>query len=98
MPESPEIDQDLQTLDRDALIGEVMRLRTGIRKHRDASGHDLCWFHPQLWSLLPEPLEARIAVPDWPHFMAGCVAFRSSLDRDAPTSPRTAEHFDPSDR
>ena len=94
MPESHDMDEDLKTLDRHDLIAEIVRLREGIRKHRDASGHNLCWYHPDLWSLLPEPIEPKIAVPDWPQFMAGCVAFRTSLDRDAPTAPRVAEHFD----
>lgn len=95
--ESPELDADLHDLDRNALIEEVKRLRAGIRGHRDASGHELCWFQPRLWSLLPEPLRPEIKVPDWPRFMAGCVSFRSSLDREASTAPRTEEHYSPED-
>ena len=56
------MDDDLQTLDRDALIAEVKKLRAGIRAHRDTSGHDLCWHHPQLWGLLPEPIAPDVAV------------------------------------
>ena len=48
------VDEDLETMDRQALLEEVRRLRTGIRTHRDGSGHDLCWHHPELWDLLPE--------------------------------------------
>lgn len=73
---------DLQNMDRDALIAEVKRLRAGIRAHRDSSGHDLCWFHPQLWGLLPEPPAPDVAVPPWPKFMRGYIAYRSSLDRE----------------
>jgi hypothetical protein len=47
------MDDDLEGLDRKGLIAEVKRLRAGIRAHRDSSGHDLCWHHPQLWALLP---------------------------------------------
>ena len=47
------VDEELEGLGREALIKEVKRLRTGIRAHRDSSGHDLCWHHPQLWALLP---------------------------------------------
>src|SRR5437773_8438392 len=36
------------------ILVEVKRLRAGIRAHRDSSGHELCWHHPQLWGLLPE--------------------------------------------
>ena len=60
------MDDDLETMDRDALIAQVKKLRAGIRAHRDATGHDLCWHHPDLWDLLPEKTEAAIAVPPWP--------------------------------
>lgn len=76
------MDDDLQTMDRFALIAEVRKLRAGIREHRDSSGHALCWHHPHLWGLLPEPLAAEIAVPPWPKFLRGCVAYRTSLDRE----------------
>jgi len=57
------MDDDLAAMPRDALIEEVKRLRAGIREHRDSSGHDLCWHHPNLWGLLPEPIPTDIAVP-----------------------------------
>jgi hypothetical protein len=57
------MDDDLEGLDREGLINEVKRLRAGIRAHRDSSGHDLCWHHPQLWALLPERIEPTVAVP-----------------------------------
>ena len=79
---------DLEQLSRDELIAEVKRLRTGIRAHRDSTGHDLCWHHPQLWGLLPEPISPDIAVPPWPRFLRGCVRYRESLDRELPNAPR----------
>ena len=63
------MDDDLDVLTREQLVDEVKRLRAGIRAHRDSSGHDLCWHHPALWQLLPEPLDRQIAVPAWPQFM-----------------------------
>ncbi len=36
------MDDDLNTMDRTALVADVKRLRAGIRSHRDSSGHDLC--------------------------------------------------------
>ena len=78
------MDDDLVSLDRDALIAEVKKLRAGIRQHRDATGHDLCWHHPDLWDLLPEKAEPSIAVPPWPRFMRGCIQYRQSLDKQAP--------------
>ncbi|HVO04378.1 MAG TPA: hypothetical protein VMT54_19435 [Candidatus Cybelea sp.] len=81
------MDEDLEAMDRAALIAEVKRLRAGIRAHRDSSGHDLCWYHPQLWGLLPEPIAPEVAVPPWPRFMRGCIAFRASLDKELPEAP-----------
>jgi hypothetical protein len=78
------MDADLETLDKAALIAEVRRLRAGIRAHRDSSGHDLCWYHPELWDLLPERIEPSVAVPPWPTFLRGCVAYREALDRELP--------------
>jgi hypothetical protein len=52
-------DKDLETLSRDQLINEVKKLRAGIRKHRDSTGHELCWHHPDLWALLPEKIDDR---------------------------------------
>ena len=87
------MDDDLQELDRDALIAEVRKLRAGIREHRDASGHELCWHHPALWGLLPEPVAPAIAVPEWPAFMRGCIHYRQSLDTQAQDAPRTAQPY-----
>jgi hypothetical protein len=81
------IDDDLQGMSREALIAEVKRLRAGIRVHRDSSGHDLCWHHPQLWELLPERVTPAIAVPPWPKFLRGCIRYREALDRQAPDAP-----------
>ena len=78
------MDEDLAALERDALVAEVKRLRAGIRAHRDSAGHDLCWHHPELWSLLPETSDPLPPVPEWPQFLRGCVAYRQSLDDQAP--------------
>ena len=88
------MDDDLAKLSKGELIAEVKRLRAGIRAHREASGHQLCWHHPQLWGLLPEPIPAHIAVPAWPQFLRGCVKYRESLDRELPDAPRTDVEFD----
>ena len=87
------MDDDLERLSRPQLIDEVKRLRAAIRAHRDASGNDLCWHHPDLWSLLPEPIAPRIAVPDWPQFLRGCIRYRQSLDEQAPDAPRVDEEW-----
>lgn len=80
------MDDDLESLSREELLAEVKRLRTGIRAHRDSSGHDLCWHHPDLWGLLPEKIPLEVAVPPWPRFLRGCVKYRESLDRELPNA------------
>jgi hypothetical protein len=87
------MDEDLEDLTREELVAEVKRLRVGIRAHRDSSGHDLCWHHPQLWGLLPERIEPDVAVPPWPKFMRGCVAYRASLERELPNAPVDDREF-----
>jgi hypothetical protein len=88
------MDEDLNDLSRDDLIAEAKRLRAGIRAHRDASGHDLCWHHPSLWGLLPEPIPRDIAVPPWPKFLRGCIAYRTALDRELPGAPVHDAEYD----
>ena len=87
------MDNDLNLLDRDALIAEVKRLRAAIRKHRDSTEHDLCWHHPDLWDLLPEKVIPDIAVPEWPQFMRGCIRYRQSLDQDRADAPRIDRNY-----
>jgi hypothetical protein len=87
------VDTDLETMTRDQLEAEVRKLRNGIRLHRDSSGHDLCWHHPDLWALLPERSDPMPVVPAWPQFMLGCVRYRQSLDAQARAAPRTTEPY-----
>ena len=93
MAGNPNLDADLDGMSREMLIEEAKRLRAGIREHRDSSGMELCWYHPQLWGLLPETAEPDIAVPEWPQFLRGCVRYRQSLDDQAPDAPRTSEEY-----
>lgn len=87
------MDDDLAGMSRDELMAEVKTLRAGIRAHRDASGHNLCWYHPQLWDLLSEKTTADVAVPPWPKFLRGCIAYRASLDRELPDAPVDDREF-----
>jgi hypothetical protein len=88
------MDNDLENMCRDDLIAEVKKLRAGIRSHRDASGHGLCWYHPHVWALLPERIDPAIAVLPWGKFLRGCIQFRSSLDLQAPAAPVHDKDFD----
>jgi hypothetical protein len=88
-------DHDLESLTREELLAEARKLRAGIREHRDSTGHELCWHHPRLWNLLPEPLSRDLAVPAWPQFLRGCVRYRESLDAQLPGTPRIREEHSP---
>lgn len=87
------IDDDLGSLPREKLVEEVMRLREGIRQHRDSTGHELCWHHPQLWGLLPESTDPIPDVPAWPEFLRGCIRYRQSLDDQLPSAPRIGGEY-----
>jgi hypothetical protein len=86
-------DNDLNSLSREELMEEIIKLRDGIRKHRDSTGHELCWHHPDLWELLPEKTVPQIAVPEWPVFMKGCIRYRTSLDEQKRDAPRITDEF-----
>ncbi len=81
------MDEDLIQMTREQLINEVQKLRQGIRQHRDCSGQDLCWYHPALWSLLPDQTDPVPVVPEWPEFLHGCVKYRQSLDEQGARTP-----------
>jgi hypothetical protein len=86
-------DGDLAGMSRERLIAEIVRLRNGIREHRDANRHELCWHHPRLWGLLPEQSDPLPVVPEWPQFLEGCLRYRQSLDEQARDAPRTTAPF-----
>ena len=56
-------DEDVYDMSKEELRNEVIKLRAGIRAHRDAEGHNLCWYVPELWGLLPEKVTPKPAVP-----------------------------------
>ena len=88
------MDEDVSRLSRGELEAEVRRLRAGIREHRDATRHELCWHHPKLWALLPEKTDPVPVVPEWPQFLEGCIRYRRSLDEQAPDAPRSSEPYE----
>jgi hypothetical protein len=87
------MDADLEGMSRDQLVVEVKRLRHRIRQHRDSTGHELCWYHPALWSLLPEQSDPLPVVPDWPQFLRGCIRYRQSLDDQLPQAARSDKPY-----
>ena len=89
-----DLDSDLDRLAIGSLLEEAKRMRRAIRAHRDATGQELCWHHPDLWNLLPDKQPIAATVPDWPQFMRGCIAYRTSLDRQLADAPRTNEEYE----
>ncbi len=89
------MDEDLEGLTREQLMGEARQLRAGIREHRDSTGHALCWHHPRLWALLPEKTDPIPTVPTWPEFLRGCLMYRQSLDEQLPHAPRSEAPYQP---
>ena len=87
------MDDDLEAMSRAELITAIVALRQGIRAHRDATGHELCWHRPALWKLLPERTDPLPRVPEWPQFLHGCLRYRQSLDEQCPRAPRSGEPF-----
>jgi hypothetical protein len=88
------MDEDLEGLNHGELLAVAKQLRAAIRSHRDQTGHGLCWHHPDLWALLPDPTPSEIAVPPWPKFLRGCVKYRESLDSQRPDAPVWNKEFD----
>lgn len=86
-------DDELDRLSHAELVAEVIRLRDGIRAHRDTTVHNLCWHHPDLWGLLPDSTDPQPEVPDWPQFMQGCISYRQSLDEQLPDAPRVTKDY-----
>jgi hypothetical protein len=80
------MDDDLDVMSREELLVVAKRLREAIRDHRDSELHDLCWYHPEMWGLLPDTKEVKPRVPTREQFLAGCQIFRDSLDRDIDSS------------
>jgi hypothetical protein len=81
------MDNDLDTMTTEQLKAEVLRLRAGIRQHRDSSGHSLCWYVPELWNLLPEKVKPAPEVPPLTEFLEQCVNYRVSLESAAINKP-----------
>lgn len=75
------MDADLLEMNEEQLRQEIVKLRTAIRAQRDQNGHDLCWYVPELWSVLPEKVQPKPEIPEWCEFMQHCADFRKSLDK-----------------
>jgi hypothetical protein len=71
------MDVDLQSMTLKELQDEVMKLRLGIRKHRDQKGDENCWLDDQfyLYGMLPEKLKVDQELPPKPLMMLNCSRY-----------------------
>lgn len=76
-------DRDLERMTTAELAAEVKKLRQGIRRHRDATGHNVCWYVPELWELLPEKVNLLPLVPPREEFLQCCAEYRDSIIQSA---------------
>jgi hypothetical protein len=77
------LDHDVYSMDRQDLMDTVKKLRAAIRADRDATGHNLCWYRPELWGLLPDKVEPQPEVPPVEEFLKNCLVYRKSLEPGA---------------
>lgn len=75
------MDDDIKLMCVEDLRAEIRKLRNGIRQHRDAAGHNLCWYVPELWNLLPEKIEPQPQIPSTEEFLQNCRLYRESLNK-----------------
>jgi len=63
------------------MIEEIKHLESAIKKHRDQTGHNMCWENDQeLWAVLNDDVEIDHTPPAWDEFMLKCVEYRKSKD------------------
>lgn len=79
MTSSTDPDFDVEFMSRCQAKAEIKKLRAAIRHHRDSSGHDLCWYVPELWQTLPDKIEPKPVVPGTCEFLYNCTRYRKSL-------------------
>ena len=61
------------------LKARIRELESAIRRHRRATGHNLCWENDEeLWSVLPDGKAFDHTPPPWEEFMKRCAAYRAS--------------------
>lgn len=70
------LDNDIQIMSIPELQDEIMKLRNGIRNHRDQKGDDNCWLDDfELYGLLPEKIKANPQLPDKQLMMVNCERY-----------------------
>ena len=61
---------------------KINKLEDAIRKHREQTGHNMCWENDEeLWATLEDGIKIDHTTPDWCEFMNRCVEYRASKDK-----------------
>lgn len=64
------------------LNARVRALEAAIRRHRRATGQQMCWENDEeLWAALKDGGRLDHTPPPWPEFMRRCALYRASKDR-----------------
>ena len=68
------------------LAAEVARLRAGIKNHRRATGHELCWLNDvELWKLVEDnPGYPHETLPVAEEFLSQCRRYHESRLKNSP--------------
>ena len=68
------------------LAAEVARLRAGIKSHRSATGHELCWLNDvELWKLVEDnPAYPHETLPVQDEFLSQCRRYHESRLKNSP--------------
>ena len=68
------------------LAAEVARLRAGIKSHRSATGHELCWLNDvELWKLVEDsPAYPHETLPVAEEFLSQCRRYHESRLKNSP--------------
>jgi hypothetical protein len=71
------MDEDIKNMTVEELQQETMKLRSGIRTHRDQKGDENCWLDDQmyLYGMLPEKIGADPELPSKELMMVNCSRY-----------------------
>ncbi|HIH25268.1 hypothetical protein J4476_05405 [Candidatus Woesearchaeota archaeon] len=70
------MDGDIDSMSLVDLKNEIIKLRDGIREHRDEKSHGRCWLDDaRLYKLLPENINADFKLPNKDEFLFNCEKY-----------------------
>jgi hypothetical protein len=76
----------------DTSAKRIKELEDAIRKHRNATGHEMCWENDEeLWLILKDNICIDHKPPEWCEFMKKCAEYRASKDKNNETSSQKAK-------